>query len=286
MYEHELNFLILVVIYNKDPLESTTIRCLINSIHDIHHSKIIIWDNSENMPSAESIDKLRKYWLDLEYYHTPINLSLSQIYNRIIAKIKDNSTNLATRYKFLLLFDQDSIFNNHYFTILKNSIKKCANIMLFVPRVISNNICVSPANLFCFKGFYIRKRINGLIKSNHKTAINSGMAISTKYLKSYYGGYNEMLTFYGIDDYFMIKYAKFQQYLYVIDYDMHHELAKYSVEDISMARWRHSNTIDAIRVILTEFNLLVRLIGHIYIYYLQGKFLILHPFVSSHSPKR
>ena len=276
MDEHKLDFIVLVVIYNIEPLESSTIRCLINSIHEIKDSKIIIWDNSEITPPSESIDKLRTYWNDLEYNHTPMNLPLSQVYNRIIAKIKDHSTNYAARYKYLLLFDQDSVFNNNYFTILKDSMRNFAHIMLFVPRVIANNMCVSPGNLFYFKGFYTRKRLNGLTKSHHKTAINSGMAISTKYLERYYKGYNEKLTFYGIDNYFMIQFSKCQEYFFVIDYNMKHKLAQYSHEDISMKRWRHINTIESIKSIIAECNVLVRLLGYIYIAYLKCKFMIIN----------
>jgi hypothetical protein len=285
MDKNKLDFIILVVIYNIEPIESSTIQCLIKSIHEIKESKIIIWDNSKIPSSAASVDTLRKYWIDLEYNHTPINLPLSQIYNRIIAKIKDHSTNLVTRYKYLLLFDQDSAFNNDYFLILKDSIRNFVNIMLFVPRVISNNICVSPGNLFYFKGFYTKKRLNGLTKSRHKTAINSGMAISTKYLERYYRGYNEKLTFYGIDNYFMIQYAKSQEYFFVIDYNMKHKLAQYSHENISIKRWRHTNIIKSIKIIIADFNIIIRLLGYIYIYYLECKFIILLHYSSLQSLK-
>ena len=132
----------------------------------------------------------------------------------------------------------------------------------------------------------MRKRLNGLTKSRHKTAINSGMAISTKYLEKYYGGYNEKLTFYGIDNYFMIQYAKCQEYFFVIDYNMQHKLAQYSHEDISMKRWRHINTIESIKNIAAEFNVLVRLLGYLYIYYLKCKFVILLRFAPLHSSQK
>jgi hypothetical protein len=286
MDRHKIYFIILIVIYNKDPFESTTIQCLIDSIYNTKDSRIIIWDNSIIAPSPESVEKLRKYWVNLEYNHTPMNLPLSQIYNCIIGKINDHSTNLSARHKFLLLFDQDSIIDNDYFNILKNSIKNYENIMLFVPRVICNNIYISPGNLFYFKGFYTRNKLNGLISSRNKTAINSGMAISTNYLKHFYEGYNEKLTFYGIDNYFMIKYSKCQEYLYVIDYNMHHQLAKYSVEDVSMTKWRQTNTINSIKVILNEFNLFVRLFGLVYICFLKCKYYVLLRFMSLRSAKR
>jgi hypothetical protein len=286
MDRYKLEFIVLVVIYNIEPLESSTIQCLINSFHEIKDSKIIIWDNSKITPSSESIDKLKLYWGDLEYNHTPMNLPLSQIYNRIIAKIKDHSTQFADRYKYLLLFDDDSVFSSDYFTILRDAMRNFPHIMLFVPRVISNNTCVSPGNLFYFKGFYTRKRLNGLTKSRHKTAINSGMAISTQYLERYYGGYNEKLTFYGIDNYFMIQYSICQEYFFVIDYNMKHKLAQYVPEDISMIRWRHKNTIESIKAIVADFNVFVRLLGNIYIYYLKCKFTILLRFAPLRSSKK
>jgi GT2 family glycosyltransferase len=286
MDRYNLDFIVLVVIYNIEPLESSTIQCLINSFYEIKDSKIIIWDNSEIAPSSESIDKLRKYWGDLEYHHTPMNLPLSQIYNRIIAKIKDHGTQFADRYRYFLLFDHDSVFSSDYFITLRNAMMNFAHIMLFVPRVISNNICVSPGNLFYFKGFYTKKRLNGLTKSYHKTAINSGMAISTQYLERYYGGYNEKLTFYGIDNFFMIQYSRFQEYFFVIDYNMKHKLAQYVHEDISMKRWRHKNTIESIKAIIADFNVFVRLLGNIYIYYLKCKFIILLHFAPLYSSKR
>ena len=63
--------------------------------------------------------------------------------------------------------------------------------------------------------------------TKHVTAINSGMIISSKYLKNSFEGYDERIKFYFTDNDFMSRYDSSHDKLFVLDYKMKHTLDFY-----------------------------------------------------------
>jgi GT2 family glycosyltransferase len=208
-------FLILIVLYECKVKESLSYISLLKSSKYLSNSKLILWDNSPSIQSVDTDDT--SFFQDVEYIHTPENMSLSKIYNRVIQENEEND--------YLIILDQDSSFSSDYLEKLNCAIIKHPSINLFLPLIKSEKTIVSPGDYKIFKGSYWKKEQYGLIDAKNILAINSGMAINFNYLKNSYKGYDERLRFYGTDTFFMFEYSKDNNFLFVIDYVFKHKSA-------------------------------------------------------------
>ena len=208
-------FLILIVLYDCKIKESLSYISLVNSSKYLSDSKLILWDNSSSIQSIDA-DNI-SFLSDLEYIHTPENISLSKIYNRVIQENEG--------YDYMIILDQDSSFSSIYFEKLNIAIIKNSTINLFLPLIKANHTIVSPGDYKIFKGSYWKKEKYGIINSKNILAINSGMVIDFNYIKNIYNGYDERLRFYGIDTSFMLEYSVANEFLFVIDYVFKHNSA-------------------------------------------------------------
>jgi len=208
-------FLILIVLYECKVKESLSYISLLKSSEYLSNSKLILWDNS---PSIQSVDTDNiSFFQHVEYIHTPENMSLSKIYNRVIQENEEND--------YLIILDQDSSFSSDYLEKLNSAIIKHSSINLFLPLIKSEQTIVSPGDYKIFKGSYWGKEKYGIIDTKNILAINSGMVINFNYLKNIYKGYDERLRFYGTDTFFMLEYAENNDFLFVIDYVFKHKSA-------------------------------------------------------------
>ena len=254
----EINYLILVVVYNIDVKESESINSLIGSNDYITNSCVLVWDNSLDVQQPTSIEWLFDRIKHVEYIHKPENIPLSRVYNEVINK------NCLENYDYLILLDQDSTFTVDFFCQLNKSINEFKNVPLFLPIVISSNQIVSPADIFMFKGKYWKSKRLGLVESKYKAAINSGMVISFDYLKNRFAGYDERLKFYGTDTYFLKTYSKSNDYFCVFDYDLHHHLAYCNSRDVDIIINRHPECMKAV-LLLNSTNFTMKLLVKLYI---------------------
>ena len=208
-------FLILIVVYECKVKESLSYISLLKSSEYLSNSKLILWDNSPSIQSiyTDNISSLQQ----AEYIHTPENMSLSKIYNRVIQENEEND--------YLIILDQDSSFSSDYLEKLNSAITKHPSINLFLPLIKSEQTIVSPGDYKIFKGSYWKKERYGIIDAKNILAINSGMVINFNYLKNIYKGYDERLRFYGTDTFFMLDYAENNDFLFVIDYVFKHKSA-------------------------------------------------------------
>src|SRR3546814_17709920 len=82
-----VEILILVAVYNIDPIQSSTIRSLLKCDMTLFKVRVVLWDNS---PIRHEIcvvrELLQKKGLQCDFIHTPENLSLSKMYNRVFAE--------------------------------------------------------------------------------------------------------------------------------------------------------------------------------------------------------
>lgn len=254
----EIKYLILVVVYNMPLNKAETIISLVNSNYYLYNACVIIWDNSAGAQQASNTNWLSEQIANVEYIHEPDNMPLSRIYNNIITKYRNHD------FDYLVLFDQDSGFSSDYFWKLNESIIKFRNISLFLPTVISSNNIVSPADLFMFKGRYWKIKKIGLVKAKHKSAINSGMVISFKFIRNQFTGYDERFKFYGTDTYFMKMYARGNDYFCVFDSEILHHLAYCDFNNVDGIIQRHPENMRAI-LMLNDYNVLIRLLTKFYI---------------------
>lgn len=220
--------IILVVIYKLLPEGSATLRALAACRQWLlqHGHHIIVRDNSPEQLSEEQQAHLRMMFVDcsIEYQHDGRNLSLSQVYNRVIRE-------RLSEHDFLLLLDHDTTFEVGLLETFATAQRANPNVDLFLPIIRSGECIVSPSHQRWFKGSYWRVAQQGLISTRRVTAINSGMFISGRYLRGAFGGYDERLAFYGTDNYFMWRYAQQHDELYILDYTVHHVLNFYAEDE-------------------------------------------------------
>ena len=233
-------FLILIVLYECKVKDSLSFISLLKSSEYLSDSKLILWDNSHTIQSVNT-DNM-SFLQQVEYIHTPENMSLSKIYNRVIQENED--------YDYMMILDQDSSFSSDYLEKLNSAIIKHASINLFLPLIRTEQAIVSPGNYKIFKGSYWKKEKYGIIKAKNILAINSGMVINFNYLKNIYRGYDERLRFYGTDTSFMLDYQENNEYLFVIDYVFKHKSALLDRdENFNMQLFRLNNVFSSWRII-------------------------------------
>ncbi len=211
------NFTILVCLYEKDINTSDTLKSLISNQCFIRESNVYIWDNSLTHIVSDQLKFLKKTFKNLLYTHTPENLVLSKLYNKVINTLKDKNG-------YLLLLDDDSKLPKNFFQEISKQTKKNININLFLPKVSVGGVLVSPAKDYVYKTSLFKQINAGVIKSKYITAINSGMIISNRV---FFDGfrYDERLRFYGTDNYFMYKYGLKYTSVFVLDTSIEHDLS-------------------------------------------------------------
>lgn len=264
---HTNHYIVLVVLYKCKPSDSFTVLSLINCKPYLSNSKIIIWDNSPSVILEAERDFLIRNLPNSIYIHTPENISLSKIYNCVI---KENSSG-----EYFVVFDQDSSFDQVYFKKLEEATQHNKDINLFLPYVVHKKRIVSPGDYMIIKGKYWKDIQTGRIFAKNKAAISSGMAISFHYLNTDFKGYDERLTLYGIDTYFMLQYALHNQYFFVLNYELKHSLSIFEHEDVEtvLKRFRNKKKCFAI---LHEKPFTKFLIVKSYIFYLSLKMSLLY----------
>jgi len=209
---------ILVVLYEVLPLESITVKSVIESLRhlqlkDLSEYELIIWDNSPVKAPEFDISKLIMN-LSTHYRHTPENTSLSSIYNTVGSTLMDED--------YLTLFDQDTEVPHQFFEMLTVTQKELHPLIL--PKIICQDRLVSPGKRFFSKGFLLSSVDAGKIQSRNLLAINSGMSIKGSVFKVI--KYDERLRFYGTDTFFMKMYEKEFKYAFVLNIELNHSLAE------------------------------------------------------------
>lgn len=248
----ENRYLILIVLYNCNLKNSTTIKSLDSCEDILHTSKVVFWDNSLESQFYEEMSS--DFSFEFDYIHTPQNLYLSKIYNNIIQRYSD--------FNYLIILDQDSIFSIEYFYKIQNASQVNKNINLFLPIIKSHNIIVSPGDYHGYKGAYWKKEMHGKINAKNIIAINSGMVINFDYLKNKFKGYDERLKFYGVDTYFMFQYKTKNKYCYVLDYSFSHDSSLLDQKELFEKKyfrlkdliysWKITNDYNRIRLLLIK----------------------------------
>lgn len=176
MREREL--LTLVVLYNKQIEESLTIK----SIKD-NASKIYVWNNGPSEILGSSF----------EVFNSSKNCSLSYIYNSMVSYC------IREGYKYLVIFDDDTLVDDCYYNELINDINSFGE-YIYVPISESNEKIISPLN-YDFNSPIIYKK-KSIIKKI--TGIGSGIAVPvSREIK-----FDNMLSFYGVDHDFLLTWSK------------------------------------------------------------------------------
>jgi GT2 family glycosyltransferase len=239
-----VRLLVLVVIYRRRCSASKTLLSLAASREALEDSLVVVWDNSPEPALAEDLQWLRRWLPRLAYFHDAANPGLASVYNRVIHRYLKTKT--PETFDYLVLFDDDSRLDRHYFAELKRATNEHAWISLFLPLLTAQGKIVSPSDLYGFKGFLWKKNRSGIVRARHRTAMNSGMAISASYLREEFLGYDERLRFYGTDNFFMREYGKTHRQFVVLNCVVQHDLSFFARETIETKLWRHRESVAAL----------------------------------------
>lgn len=217
--------IILVVLYNEIITKTHSFISLVkafeNSAHRAEGYEVLFWDNSDASINEEhvtaAISILTSLGLAAKYINTPENLALSKLYNQVIELYHNDKD-------YLFVLDQDSEFDNGYFSAFESIINQNAPDVL-LPVVKFKEQIVSPTKILYLKGFYYDSAPTGFINSSTISAINSGMIIALSYIRKYGYRYNERLRNYCTDDDIMQFVRKTKGSVYVMDYSFEHDLS-------------------------------------------------------------
>lgn len=209
---------ILVILYKKEFDQSETLVSLLSVAKKqiLKNVRLIIWDNSPNAISNDSLSELTINVAELAFKHTPQNLSISKIYNEVAA-------GYLKPQDYLLLLDHDTKVTEAYITEVLDKINSSEKPLLLLPRVLVQGVLESPAYQYVLFSKKLKDPKPGIQPSKSVTAINSGMVISGVCFSDGFR-YDERLAFYGTDTYFMFNFtARFKDY-YLLNSTLDHNL--------------------------------------------------------------
>ncbi len=258
------SILALVVLYRCSLKESSTVLSLLKAREaGILKLNLAVYDNSPETLSNSDLALIEENQDWITYLHFPENLSLAKIYNMAIKS--------GNNEDFLLIFDQDSSFNSAFFYSFYSSFKNNSDIDLFIPQVKHKQILVSPGRWLGYKGKYLPSIVAGRINSKGLTAIGSGMIIRLKYLKSEFKGFDERFSLYAIDTYFMQQFSSSEKNMFILPYQMGHDLADFKLESLESKIFRFDDFVKG-NLYLVEDSWLNKMKCIIFICYKAFKF--------------
>jgi len=233
---------VLVVLYCLDPTKSMTLKCL--EFQRSRDFKLYIWDNSPIGLTDGQKNNLFKCFPGAVYISTPENLSLSIIYNNIIA-------NLNVENDLLVTFDQDSFISQEYISKIHHYSEEYPAIPVLIPIIHSGGgVYHSPRpdipfirRFFKFSGnkiYGFKYRINSL---------NSGNVLNIRSLVNAGFKFDEALMFYGVDN-SLFRYLYQNRYpVFVIPEVLVQSLAINEIQDHELLIARYKGIISGIKAV-------------------------------------
>lgn len=191
------DILCIVVLYKKQITECVSINSLIASLNKCNMD-FLVYDNSPSFNASvpETINDCRIY-----YIGDHSNSGVSKAYNTGAEYAR------KTGKKWLLLSDQDTLFNDNALYNYYLSVLEFPDNSLFVPVLRSDGLIISPCRYYLKNGFLFKKEFYGLTTIRNKNVLNSGICISLKAFEET-GGYNENVPLYFSDFNFIDRFRK------------------------------------------------------------------------------
>jgi hypothetical protein len=216
---------ILILLYNKEIKDSSTINSLVSADYHYPNAKLVIWNNGPAPLKSIDCSNLENIGYEVVVKETLNNESLAVIYNIFLAE------NAAEKY---VLLDDDSELNPKY--ILASS--KSKNSEIGMPIISSQNLIHAPI-------------VNGqpyspdvkLLSNDKVITIGSGLVIGkvvSEKLKRKYGEvFDERFYLYGVDNSFCLRLfdSELTTRIKMID-GFNHSLSRLENEDSKTTKFR------------------------------------------------
>ena len=200
MFEKIINgkILFVIVLYKSIYYRTNTYISFLKDIKNLY-----IYDNS---PSSQNISGD-----NIVYIHDPNNSGLSVAYNNAAKYAQQNG------YKWVLLLDQDTTFEDKAIEKYLEAIEQNPDIKLFAPKhKIESGLYISPTKYHCKFSHPTKSVKTGITLFSEACPINSGMLIDVDaYWKV--GGYDNEVILDFSDIRFIEKFRKYYDTFYIID---------------------------------------------------------------------
>ncbi|MBE3667212.1 hypothetical protein BOO35_19335 [Vibrio navarrensis] len=214
---------ILVVLYNKEISDSSTINNLVSSNEDLSRTKLIIWNNGPNKV-IDTTSSLENKFNEVFLVETLENLPLSGIYNAFMKNY------ISDYYMFL---DDDSSVTDSYLSVINDQ----SDAGLFVPVLVMNGNVVSPKPDNKGGLDYIPEKIDGLV------AMGSGLILSRELsdciIKKYGDCFDNRFYFYGVDTslFYRIKRLHLENEVSIVQ-GFEHSVSTFKKENTKVKKFR------------------------------------------------
>jgi GT2 family glycosyltransferase len=222
---------IVIVVYKAKLEESNTFKSLLAVLSKeqslLKDITLVIYDNSPEKQKMPVNDPQ----LSISYLHDPRNLGISTAYNFAY------KLGLENKSKWLLLLDHDTTLNEQYVNAILNfDTSNQDQIAAVVPRIISNNIVISPVMCDTLLPLLEERPTPG-IQNKPVMAINSGSLIRIDFLKEI-GGFTEEFPLDYLDHWLFYKIYQCGYKTLMLDVELEHDLSVMDFGRISITRYR------------------------------------------------
>ncbi|MFA0087030.1 hypothetical protein [Vibrio sp. 10N.261.51.F12] len=222
--ENYYNVSILVLLYNKEVINSVTLNTIISSNVKFINCKLVIWNNGPSPLCHKDIKPFQDLGLMVVIKETLTNESLAKIYNKFIAM------QFSHKYVFL---DDDSTLNSVYLeeTLLASKDD------VTIPMIRFNGEIVGP---LCNSGIIEHpQRISGQDKV---TAIGTGIIVGSKVIgkisDKYDSVFDEKFYLYGVDTTFFFRTHNISQVEFNVIEGFEHSLSRLEKESEEKSYFR------------------------------------------------
>ena len=223
------------VLYNCSFEKSNTIISINRALEQLQtRLTLLVYDNGA--VKQHSKERFVYGCLDIIYKHNPENPGISEAYNQGV------NYAIGKAIDWILLLDQDTIFNTKFFESFLAEVEETLNreIVCMVPKVLSmnNNVLFSPSIIYPGG---ITKRADrmkpGIILRKSITGINSGTFISPTFIESI-GGFSDDYPLDMLDHWYFREIKKKKKKVALLNSTVHHNLSVLSFfEEVSIERY-------------------------------------------------
>jgi GT2 family glycosyltransferase len=205
--------LLVVVIYRRNLASTDSVVSLSRALEKCGCTmELMVYDNSPSpQESALTIQGISR----IIYHHNPSNPGVSKAYNE--------GARIAGEYrkKWLLLLDQDTLFQSNAFYHYLDALAANPFIHMFAPRLLSDGHYYSPCRYYYGFGYYLKNISAGLMSLKWRTVINSGMLVSLQSFNNI-GGFDEKIPLDFADHDFCLRFSTRYKEAFILDMDCDH----------------------------------------------------------------
>lgn len=213
MISYTNDILFIVVLYKTKIQECMSILSILESLKG-EEPEFFVYDNS---PDLNNYSFKGLNYTKVKYMADPENSGVSRAYNL------GSEYAAAHGKKWLLLCDQDTIFDANYFDFLFKALHE-HNPAITAPFLYSNGILISPCAFRLNYGNRLKTiPLPGRNAFNCKALLNSGLLIRQNVFKAS-GGYNEKVFLDFADFDFIKRLKKICPAFYLLDVKLEHHL--------------------------------------------------------------